>query len=178
MQTPHNLNRIHGESKEVYILGYLRFGRATLASFLSNSTFESLKWPYAIAQLLIAVVLILSFPLLADPFRASIEQIIKLSNPKAPAQSSTRLTIITVVLVASCAFMAIKFGDDGLNYLGIFTALSGSLLVFIFPSLYFLTLIPTQKISIVERSFAYFNIVFGVFLLILGTYYKVLKVLK
>lgn len=153
----------------VAIFGYLHFGQGILGP-KDILTAGGASWAYAIAQFAVAVVIIFSFPLLADPARAGFDQIFTLiTGGSSKGSSMIRHYSITAIIVAVSLIISITCKDVVLTILNVFTALCGSLLMFIFPALYFLRLSPRYPVSIIERILAYVNIVFGTVILIFGT---------
>lgn len=167
----------------VATFGYLHFGMAVSDNILnaSTSTTAWAQWTYNLGRLMMAVVLILSYPLLLDPCRGTIEGALGkffggLHVWKATA--SVRSIVITVVLIAISAFVGIFFAPLAGVILNACTAFSGSLMVFIFPSIFFLKLGDRYRIQAWERGTAYFNIAFGVVFMVMGTFFSVKSIIQ
>ena len=166
--------------------GYGHFGDDLKGNILTAPASPS--WPYAIAQFAVGLVIICSYPLLADPARAAIEQIIAMClGTKRTTQSVwwkktafPRHLAITLLLVTLSTVIAVTLAKQVLLILGVFTALGGSLLMYIFPTLYFLRLAPSSGYQIAhwERALAYFNGLFGLILLCMGTYAGVAEMIR
>lgn len=159
----------------VSLFGYLHFGDAVPDNILlARSTLS-----YAIAQLLVACVIIVSFPLLCDPTKKCVEFLLSKAIGKASrASMHVRNIAVTASLVTGSALLAMFAGHAVLPILGAFTSLCGSLLMFIFPALYFLRLGEKYKISKIERVIAYVDISVGAIILIFGTYFNVAQCIK
>ncbi|PJF16565.1 hypothetical protein PSACC_03614 [Paramicrosporidium saccamoebae] len=158
----------------VAVCGYLHFGATVPQLVLSACTAKSgpIKWAYQAGSLLVAVVLILSYPLLLDPARGTIEGALIRFAGGAP-HSASRSLIITFVLVALPTFIALTFKERVLNILDVFVAFTGALLLFIFPGGFFLRFQDKYHVSPIERVLAYISVAFGFVLMIFGTYYSV-----
>lgn len=155
----------------VSLFGYLHFGDDVRKNILLAPITTA---PYAIAQLLVASVIILSFPLLCDPTKTCVEFLVsKAIGAPSAAGAHVRNFVITGSLVAFSALSAMTLADVILPILGAFTSLCGSMLMFIFPSLYFLRLSDKYRVSPAERAIAFANIGVGIVVLIFGTYLNV-----
>jgi len=165
-----------GASTLMYIsvaaFGYLHFGDAVTNNILLSP--KTMTMPYAIAQLLVGLVVVFSFPLLAGPTRGSIDRLLEMAFSSSPAFferiSMIRHFGLTALITSFCVFIAATIPDLALNILGLFSALCGSLLLFIFPSLYFLKLQKHYRTMTIERSLAYVEIVLGLIVMVMGTY--------
>ena len=166
------------------IAGYLHFGSSIDPSRpdILNSP-EKMSIPYAIAKLAFASVMVCSYPLICDPARSALDQLVtRLVLIKAsPERHSTwsrygqlRHYLETVLLVALPTLIAVTAANMAALFLDIFSSLCGSLLVFIFPSLYFLKLSHPKmynfKIHNWERALIFVNIFVGVSVAIIGTF--------
>jgi amino acid permease len=168
----------------IYLLvggfGYAHFGDAIEGNILTAPDHKT--WPYAIAQLAVGFVIILSYPLLANPAKASIDQVFSTCFGKSSRWKRLGLVRhfgISALLVVISTVVAITLAKQVLLILGVFTALCGSLIMFIFPSLYFLRLSKNRyATSPAERILAYFNIGFGLIVLVMGTYAGVALMIK
>ena len=165
------------------ICGYLHFGSSIDPSRpdILNSP-DSMSVPYAIAKLAFASVMVFSYPLLCDPARSALDQLItRLILFRSPERHSSwaRLTQFrhyfeTVLLVALPTLIAVTAAKFAALFLDIFSSLCGSLLVFIFPSLYFLKLAQPKmynfRIHHWERTLIFVNIFVGVTVAVIGTF--------
>jgi amino acid permease len=165
------------------IFGYLHFGSSIDPSRpdILNSPLE-MSVSYAIAKLAFASVMVFSYPLICDPARSALDQLItRLILFRAPERHATwsrlghfRHYFETVLLVALPTFIAVTAANYAALFLDIFSSLCGSLLVFIFPSLYFMKLSRPKlynfKIHIWERVLIFVNIFVGVTVAIIGTF--------
>lgn len=161
------------------LAGYLHFGSG-VASIVLNSpqpTSAVVDFAYVLAKLLVGVMLVLSYPLILDPCRATIEGVINLVRGTPGARSSSLSSLaITGALVGAPLLVGIFCRKLALMILSLFTGLSGSLLLFVFPSLFFLALQSKYRVSPLERIAAYFNILFGMVILVGSTYYNCVDV--
>lgn len=159
----------------VSLFGYLHFGDAVPSNILlarSNMT-------YAVAQLLVACVIILSFPLLCDPTKSCIEFLLsRVLRPPTQHGARIRNLAITGGLVGCSALVAMFAAKAVLPVLGAFTSLCGSLLMFIYPAAYFLKLSGRYKVTMTERITAWVDIVVGIIVLIFGTYFNVIECIQ
>ena len=122
--------------------------------------------PYALGKLAIGITIIVSYPLLLDPVRSAMDHLIT-RGAKAP--STVRHYALTVGFVATSALIAATFADLINGVLDVFSSFAGSLLIFVFPALYFLRMSYKYPVSGIERSAAYFITVFGAVLCVFGT---------
>ena len=165
------------------ISGYLHFGSSIDPSKpdILNSP-ESMTMSYAIAKLAFASVMVFSYPLLCDPARSALDQLItRLVLFRAPERHSSWARLFqlrhyteTILLVAVPTLIAVTAAKFAALFLDIFSSLCGSLLVFIFPSLYFMKLAQPKmynfKIHSWERALIFVNILVGVSVAIIGTF--------
>lgn len=157
----------------VAVFGYLHFGDGVPGFILSAGSRQQSP-PYILAKLLVSVVIIFSYPLLCDPAKSCFDLLLtKVIGPASASTASVRNIGITAALVAFSAFIAATCSEIAGAILGIFSASCGSLLMFIFPALFFLKLGTKYRVSPVERGIAYFDILLGIFLLIFGTIFGV-----
>jgi len=160
----------------VAVSGYLHFGDAVNRNILLAP--QRMSLPYAVAQLLVGLIIILSFPLLSDPARSCVEFLLTKwtgAPPSAHIETlSPRNLVTTGALVAYAGLVAMFFADTILTILGAFTALCGSLLMFVFPSMYFLRLSHRYEVTRAEHALALFSVLFGVLVLLFGTYFNAL----
>lgn len=171
------------------LASYLSTGLGGLIVGGKNVTVIDLKAPYGlqtlftIAKVAFSAMLVLSFPLQCDPVRACVENVVfskSATKSAAVGYMSVRNMSVTGAIVALPAVVAMWNADAALSILQLFTAMAGSLLVFIFPSLYFLRLSTAARyrVSPTERVLAYVSIVLGVLLMIFGTFYGAKSVFK
>ncbi|PJF18547.1 Amino acid transporter domain-containing protein [Paramicrosporidium saccamoebae] len=155
----------------VSLFGYLNFGDQVPANILLAKSILS----YAIAQLLVSCVIIVSFPLLCDPTKSCVDLLLTKAIGPAGGNGQVRNIGITGGLVAGCAVVAMFAADAVLPILGAFTSLCGSMLMFIFPATYFLRLSKMYKISMKERIICYIDIAVGLLVMVFGTYFSVVQ---
>lgn len=156
----------------VSLFGYLHFGNSVPDNILLSQS----NLAYAVAQLLVACVIILSFPLLCDPTKSCVDFLVS-KTVGLPTRSTAHIRniSITATLVASSAGLAMFAADALLPVLGVFTSLCGSMLMFILPSLFFLRLGDRYRITAVERMTAFFDIFVGIIVLVFGTYFSLME---
>jgi hypothetical protein len=155
----------------VSLFGYLNFGDQVPSNILLAKQVLS----YAIAQLLVSCVIIVSFPLLCDPTKSCVDLLLTKAVGPAAGNGQMRNIAITASLVAGSAVVAMFAADAVLPILGAFTSLCGSMLMFIFPAIYFLRLSKMYKISMVERLICYGDIAVGLLVMVFGTYFSVVQ---
>jgi sodium-coupled neutral amino acid transporter 11 len=153
----------------VSLFGYLNFGDAVPANILLAKKVTS----YAIAQLLVSCVIIVSFPLLCDPTKSCVQFLLTKAIGPAAGNGQLRNMAVTAALVSGSAIVAMFAADAVLPILGAFTSLCGSLLMFIFPAIYFLRLGKLYKISAKEKIVCYVDIIVGIIVMIFGTFFNV-----
>ena len=159
------------------LFGYLHFGDAVENNILLSRKPTTLA--YAIAKLSVALVIICSYPLLCDPTKACINFLLDKSVGKARgAAEHVRNLVVTASLVGGSGVVAMFAAGQVLPILGVFSSLCGSLLMFVFPALYFLRLSDKYHVSGTERAIAYLDIGVGVVVLIFGTIFSVINCLK
>ena len=164
------------------ISGYLHFGSSIDPSrpdILNSPTEISIS--YAIAKLAFASVMVFSYPLVCDPARSALDQLVtRLVLFRAPQRQAGWSRIIqlrhyleTVILVALPTLIAVTAANYAALFLDIFSSLCGSLLVFIFPSLYFLKLSQPKmynyQIHSWEKVLIYVNLFVGTTVAFIGT---------
>lgn len=177
------------------IAGYLHFGSSIDPSRpdILNSPAE-MSVPYAIAKLAFASVMVFSYPLICDPARSALDQLITRlvlfkSTPERHATwnrlGQLRHYFETVLLVALPTLIAVTAAKFAALFLDIFSSLCGSLLVFIFPALYFHKLSQPKlfnfKIHGWERALIFLNIFVGFTVAVIGTFdsiWTITKILK
>lgn len=159
----------------VSLFGYLHFGDQVNGNILMARETGF----YAVAQLVVACVILVSYPLLCDPTKACVDFLVckVVGRPRSMAAANFRNVIITVSLVVSSALIAMVAAKEVLPILGLFSSLCGSLLMFIFPALYFLKLGRLYKINPSERVMAYVDIAVGIVVLIFGTYFNAVELI-
>lgn len=160
----------------ISVTGYSHFGSCVPENVLDASTASAppaIQWAYMIGKLLIGLVLVLSYPLLCDPCRSTIDGAIAKITGRPSSKSFMRSAAITVGLVSFTTLIAATCADLAGVILDAFVSFSGSLMVFIFPAAFFLKLSNKYRISIPERILAYVNIVFGLVLMVIGSYFNI-----
>jgi amino acid permease len=165
------------------IFGYLHFGSSInpIKPDILNSP-DSMTIPYAIAKLAFASVMVCSYPLLCHPARSALDQLICRvcvgSSPtraqKWVSMAQTRHYCETIVLVAVPTAIAVFAADLAALFLDVFSSLCGSLIVFVFPALYFLKLAQPKlynfRVHRWERAFVGVNVFVGISVAIMGTF--------
>ena len=157
----------------VSLFGYLHFGNSVDENILLANSSKI----YAVAQLVVAVVILVSYPLLCAPTKSCVDFLLcKRFGSATGKYIHIRNISITAGLVLSSALVAMVSANDVLDILGLFSAFCGSLLMYIFPALYFLRLGHSIKgqypISKTERVVAYVDIALGTVVLIFGTFFN------
>lgn len=159
----------------VSVFGYLHFGEGVSDIVLLVDSRKTSN-AYCIAQLLVAAVIICSYPLLCDPAKSCFDFLVtKVIGPTSPSTAGVRNITITATLVGFSALVGMFFYQIVLPILGAFTSLWGSFLMFIFPAAFFLKLGGKYRVSPLEKSIAYAVLVLGVALMIFGTYFNVIE---
>lgn len=174
------------------ICGYLHFGSSIDPSKpdILNSP-DSMTFPYAIAKLAFASVMVFSYPLLCDPARSALDQLItRLVLFRSPPERHSSWAHVaklrhyaeTALLVLIPTLIAVTAAKFAALFLDIFSSLCGSLLVFIFPSLYFLKLAQPKmynfKIHSWERVLVFVNIFVGITVAIIGTFDSIWTIVR
>lgn len=164
------------------VCGYLHFGQEVSNSILESSSDSGAltQWAYVIGKLMMSAVLILSYPLLVDPCRGTLEGALGLffdGKNWWKRTTALRSLIITFFIVLISLLIGIFYADAAEEILGATTALSGSLIVFIFPAAYFLKMSHRYKAHWWEFAVAYFCIVFGFYFMVSGTFFSVKKII-
>jgi amino acid permease len=155
--------------------GYMRFGKyAGEAGDILGVYGDEAPIVYTIARLLLALVLICSYPLLLDPARSCLDSLV--FGPTSNLSKSFRHYLETALIVAIPVGVAFASGDKSDKFLDLFAGFCGSLLVFTLPGLFYLKLSKSFKfqISQAERVMAFFCIVLGLILAVASTYFNVL----
>lgn len=143
------------------VCGYLMFKEnpkvGSLLSVENNVMF-------AIARAVVGCVVMLSFPLLLDPARSTLAAFLPIEDSPARHYGLTfGLTFVPLLVV-------LKFGNDCDGILSLISAMCGSILVFIAPPIFFLSLQGKMVVHGYERISAYALLVFGLIALVTGTY--------
>ncbi|DAZ94002.1 TPA: hypothetical protein N0F65_007246 [Lagenidium giganteum] len=139
------------------LCGYLQFGRDTKDNILLNFSPEyvsanpSIKFPLLLGRTAMAVALLLTTPIAMWPFRSCILSVflrIKNDGVQTPSSAATRreYTIVTIVSQTLILFCSI-FVPSVKIPLSIVGSVSGSLLIFIMPSLFYLLQSPHPIVS-------------------------------
>lgn len=147
------------------IFGYLLFSKEpTILDVKSNILF-------AIARGVVVLVIMVSFPLLLDPARSSLNSMLPFPDSTARHFGVTfLLTVLPLVTVLS-------FGWKVDDFLSLLSAICGSFLVFIAPPVFFLRLQSKMVVHGWERVGAYVLFAFGLIVLATGTYSTASKLL-
>lgn len=143
--------------------GFLTFGGNSMGVILNNfSTFDK---GATICRLLTAVSIVGGYPFLVRACRGEILELYTLATSRKPTRKEEKLT--TAMLLSSLTLLAMVVSDAGL-IIGLAGAVMGSALVYIFPSLLYLS--TTKKMGkaktrriILERILCKFLVVFGTF---------------
>lgn len=158
-------------------------GAITMIAFKKDSIYSSL---FTFANFLVGCNLILSYPLILDPFRTCLEVVIKKIFGFSGRKETTSIwnlgltaSILIVMLLPSIIFInSPKVPED---ILGLMVALSGPAMLFIFPSLFFLKLGSKKmtnesnfRIFKWENVLSYILIATGVIVTLTGTYDSIL----
>lgn len=173
------------------IFGYLHFGSSINPNRpdILNSPLQ-MTIPYAVAKLAFASVMVFSYPLLCDPARSALDQLLTRLFVRGSSERFSTWTkygqlrhyLETVLLVALPTIIAVTAADYAALFLDIFSSLCGSLLVFIFPALYFVKLshpkMYNYRIHFWERSLVFVNLFVGAAVAIVGTLDSVLTIMK
>jgi amino acid permease len=167
------------------ICGYLHFGNNVASDILSAP--ESPSMFYAVARMLVSVVLICSYPLLLDPPRTAADHLTAKIFARTrfhqafQAAKWRRHITWTFIIVFIPLLFAITAADYVEPVLEIFSSACGALLVFVLPSAYFIKLGRKEKVMpsrLPERILAYFNFIFGVIICIGGTIGAIIDVVR
>ena len=146
--------------------------------------------PYAIAKLAFSLVMVFSYPLLCDPARSALDQLLAKMVVRGSAERLAtwnglyqfRHYTETFLLVAIPTAIAVFAANMAALFMDVFSSLCGSLLVFIFPSLYFIKLATPKmynyRIHNWEKSLVAVNIFVGSAVAIIGTFDSVKNIVK
>ncbi|KAI9920339.1 hypothetical protein PsorP6_016045 [Peronosclerospora sorghi] len=131
----------------ISLCGYLHFGADTRDNILLNFSTEyvlqhkSVKMPLLVGQLCMALALVLTTPIAMWPFRSCVLSVyLRIKNAKqTPSWKATHkeyvgCTILSLMLITMCSI----FVPSVKIPLSIVGSVSGSLLIFIMPALFFL----------------------------------------
>jgi amino acid permease len=151
----------------VAFFGYRYYGNAMVEDVLSVPLMNGV---FATAKLLVAFVLICSYPLLADPTRGALDSLIGFfaSGPAFKAAVQIRHYAETIAVVSVPLIIAVLAGDKSFQVLSITSAFFGGVLVFVLPPAMFLRLRRKYITSPTERILAYVLVVLGVAISIAG----------
>ena len=179
------------------VAGYLHFGNSVTPDILSAPAKPGIA--YALGRLAMSLVLIASYPLQCDPTRTASDQLLlEFVNPNSWVSRNPRVRHYawTLFFVFGPCLIAVTLRAYVMPILEVFSSACGSLLVFILPPYYFLKLVgggfrwtemsskpvssgdTFNKVHGYERVLAYFNICFGVVVLIGGTVGAVMDMIK
>jgi len=147
----------------IMTFGFLTFGGNSMGVILNN--FSTLDKGATICRLLTAVSVIGGFPFLISACRGEILELYNLATNRQPTPKNEKLT--TAMLLFSLTLISMVVSDAGM-IIGLAGAVMGSALVFIFPSLLYLS--TTKNVAegkirhiILERILCRFLLVFGTF---------------
>ena len=163
--------------------GYLHFGASISPARpdILNSP-QAMSAPYAVAKLAFAAVMVCSYPLLCAPARSALDQLVgRVLVRQAPTRAhawarlaSTRHYCETLLLVALPTAVAVCAADLAALFLDVFSSLCGSLIVFVFPALYFLRLarpkLYNYPVHPWERVLVWVNVLVGCVVAGIGTF--------
>lgn len=151
---------------------------------VSNRFAAFLKYIFAFGSFLIGLNLILSYPLMLHPFRSSVESVLRKAggwsiDPKTISPFNIVITLLIVLSVTVPNVAFVKEKDIPREILDLMVAFSGPLLLFIFPSVFFLKIGgekcssqlidgESYRIEKWERYSAYALIVLGTIVLVCG----------
>ena len=152
------------------ICNYLHFGQFLEEDVLAtqNPTPKS----YQVARIAVAGVYFLSYPLILIPTRGCLDWLLAIpfQHKKAWQKSETSRRIVETIFIFSLVLpVSIHFPDEVAEILGYGSSVCGSLLVYIFPSIFFLKMTCIPQISNAEIFAAYFNLVLGFVVMVGGT---------
>jgi len=167
----------------VGLSGYLHYGDSVGSNILNS---EPTTLVFQIGRVCISLSSLLSYPLIIIPARSCLEWLtheLYVLRSKASSYeqlrnweegSKVRFYLETVFIIALSYFLAIYF--SGLEKIfALFGALAGSMVVYIFPSLYFLKAIrenPNSSSGVWMGVLAAVNVLLGVVLFFVGTMYS------
>jgi len=147
----------------IMTFGFLTFGGNAMGVILNNfSTFDE---GANVCRLLTAVSVLGGYPFLISACRGEILELYNRKTHRKPTLKDERLT--TIMLLSSLTLISTAISDAGL-IIGLAGAVMGSALVYIFPSLLYLSTTnkmkkPKTQIMMLERMFCRFLVVFGAF---------------
>lgn len=148
----------------VALFGYFHFGDALKGNDILNA--RKYNAAYAAGKLAIGATVILSFPLLLDPTRSALDHLLT-RGTKGP--SAVRHYGVTAALVSVSAIIASQFAKHVQGILNVFSSFAGSLLMFVFPALYFLRMQYKYPVHATERTIAWVDIIVGAVMAVVGT---------
>lgn len=147
----------------IMTFGFLTFGGNSMGVILNNfSTFDK---GATICRLLTAVSILGGYPFLIRACRAETLELYNLITNRKPTRKKEKLT--TAILLLSLTLLAMVLSDAGL-IIGLVGAVMGSALVYVFPSLLYLSTTKkmgkaTTRSIILERILCRFLVLFGTF---------------
>ena len=147
----------------IMAFGFLTFGGNAMGVILNN--FSTLDKGATVCRFLTAISVLGGYPFLIRACRGEILELWKLKSDRKPTRKDEKLTTAMLLLCLTVASMVIS--DAGL-IIGLAGAVMGSVLVFIFPSILYLSTTnkmkqPRTRSILLERMFCRFLIVFGTF---------------
>lgn len=147
---------------------YRYFRNAVVSNSLSIPVMTTV---FAVAKLAVAIVLILSYPLLADPTRGALDSLFSIITGDSEGfrnAATIRHYAETAAVVLIPLLVAVTTGVASLSILDIFSSFFGSILIFVLPPVFFLKLKRKYITRPIERGLAYFVAVMGVIIAIVG----------
>jgi sodium-coupled neutral amino acid transporter 11 len=143
--------------------GFLTFGGNSMGVILNNfSTFDT---GATVCRLLTAISVIGGYPFLISACRGELLELYTLITDRKPTRKDEKLT--NAMLLSSLSLISMAVSDAGL-IIGLAGAVMGSALVYVFPSLLYLSTTnkmkkPKTRTMLLERIFCRFLVVFGAF---------------
>lgn len=139
------------------LFGYLQFGDATKDNILLNFSDEyvsanpSIRFPLLVGRTCMGLALLLTTPIAMWPFRSCILSVvlrIKNDGVQTPSSAATKWEHATVTLISQLLILLCSIFVPSVKIpLSIVGSVSGSLLIFIMPSLFFMLLSPHPFVS-------------------------------
>lgn len=146
----------------IMTFGFLTFGGNAMGVILNN--YSTLDKGATVCRLLTAISVIGGYPFLISACRGEILKLYSLKTEQKPKRRHEKLT--TLILMTIVTLLSMVVSDAGL-IIGLSGAVMGSALVYIFPSLLYLSntnpIKPKLRMLILERMFCRFLLVFGIF---------------
>lgn len=147
----------------IMTFGFLTFGGNSMGVILNN--FSTLDKGATICRLLTTVSIVGGYPILVRACRGEILELFNLKTNRKPTRQDEKAT--TTMLLSSLSLFAMVVTDAGM-IIGLAGAVMGSALVYVFPSLLYLS--TTKKVAkaktgllTLERLLCRLLVVFGTF---------------